>query len=663
MSRQTQEKAPRPAAEESWTGAQASDLYRVDAWGDGFFHVNERGHAAVRPLEDSNISIDIVDVVADILARGVQPPVLIRFQDVLQARVRRLARAFQGAIEESGYGSVYRGVYPIKVNQLHEVVEEVLAAGRPFGLGLECGSKTELVAALPHLIDDESLLVCNGVKDASMLRLILDAQSLGRNVVPVVEKFTEFERLMRLGRELDVQPRFGARIRLATSGSGRWEESGGDQSKFGISVPELVTLMERLGDKRAGFVLLHFHLGSQIADIHVLKQAVKEITQVYAQLIERDVPVRYLDVGGGLGVNYDAGYGDASEGINYSLQEYANAVVYAVKEVCDEEKVPHPILVSESGRAISAHHSVLIVEVLGAYGKDRIDEGFAPAADDTAAVRDLDEIRRRIGSARKRMRVAELLEAYHDAVEIRREADTMFGLGYLPLEQKALVERLFWSACAAIHARLSEAPLDSVPAALHELEERLSEQYLCDFSVFQSMLDHWAIDQAFPIMPIDRLDERPTRRGVLVDLTCDSDGKVDHYVSSNPDRRFIELHALEEGKPYYLGFFLMGAYQDIMGDSHNLFGRVPEVHVYADAEEPGGYYVEKLIPGTAVQDMLALVQYFPNDLHRRMNEQIRQKIEGGKVRAKVGMEMLERYMRCFQATTYCDPREAGGGGS
>jgi arginine decarboxylase len=663
VSRQTQEKAPRPAAEESWTGAQASDLYRVDAWGDGFFHVNERGHAAVRPLEDSNISIDIVDVVADILARGVQPPVLIRFQDVLQARVRRLARAFQGAIEESGYGSVYRGVYPIKVNQLHEVVEEVLAAGRPFGLGLECGSKTELVAALPHLIDDESLLVCNGVKDASMLRLILDAQSLGRNVVPVVEKFTEFERLMRLGRELDVQPRFGARIRLATSGSGRWEESGGDQSKFGISVPELVTLMERLGDKRAGFVLLHFHLGSQIADIHVLKQAVKEITQVYAQLIERDVPVRYLDVGGGLGVNYDAGYGDASEGINYSLQEYANAVVYAVKEVCDEEKVPHPILVSESGRAISAHHSVLIVEVLGAYGKDRIDEGFAPAADDTAAVRDLDEIRRRIGSARKRMRVAELLEAYHDAVEIRREADTMFGLGYLPLEQKALVERLFWSACAAIHARLSEAPLDSVPAALHELEERLSEQYLCDFSVFQSMLDHWAIDQAFPIMPIDRLDERPTRRGVLVDLTCDSDGKVDHYVSSNPDRRFIELHALEEGKPYYLGFFLMGAYQDIMGDSHNLFGRVPEVHVYADAEEPGGYYVEKLIPGTAVQDMLALVQYFPNDLHRRMNEQIRQKIEGGKVRAKVGMEMLERYMRCFQATTYCDPREAGGGGS
>jgi arginine decarboxylase len=411
-------------------------------------------------------------------------------------------------------------------------------------------------------------------------------------------------------------------------------------------------------------VLLHFHLGSQIADIHVLKQAVKEIAQVYAQLIERGVPVRYLDVGGGLGVNYDAGYGEGAEGINYSLQEYANAVVYAMKDVCDEEKVPHPILVSESGRAISAHHSVLIVEVLGAYGKDRIDEGFTPSPSDTAAVRDLDEIRRRIGGgSRKRSRVAELLEAYHDAVEIRREADTMFALGYLPLEQKALVERLFWSACAAIHARLSEASLDNVPAALHELEERLSEQYLCDFSVFQSMLDHWAIDQGFPIMPIDRLDERPTRRAVLVDLTCDSDGKVDHYVSSNPDRRFIELHALEEGKPYYLGFFLMGAYQDIMGDSHNLFGRVPEVHVYADAEEPNGYYVEKVIPGTAVQDMLALVQYFPNDLHRRMNEIVRQKIETGKVRAKAGMEMLDRYMRCFASSTYYDPGESGGGGS
>ncbi len=644
-----------------WSGAQAAELYRVESWGDGFFHVNDRGHAAVRPLEDPSVSIDIVDVVADICRRGLHLPVLIRFQDVLQARVRRLARAFQGAIEDASYQNVYRGVYPIKVNQLHEVVEEVLAAGRPFGLGLECGSKTELVAALPHLPDDEALLVCNGVKDASMLRVILDAQRLGRNVVPVVEKFAEFELLMRLGAELDVQPRFGARIRLATSGSGRWQESGGDQSKFGISVPELVMLIERLGEQRSGFTLLHFHLGSQIADIHVLKQAVKEITQVYAQLIERNVPVRYVDVGGGLGVSYDAGYGDSGEGINYSLQEYANAVVYAVKDVCDEEKVPHPILVSESGRAISAHHSVLIVEVLGAFGKDRIDEGFTPASNDTAAVRDLDEIRKRIGGAvRKRMRIAELLEAYHDAVEIRREADTMFGLGYLPLEQKALVERLFWSACAAIHARLAEAPLDSVPAALHELEERLSEQYLCDFSVFQSMLDHWAIDQAFPIMPIDRLDEQPTRRAVLVDLTCDSDGKVDHYVSSNPDRRFIELHALEEGKPYYLGFFLMGAYQDIMGDSHNLFGRVPEVHVYADAEEPGNYYVEKVIPGTAVQDMLALVQYFPNDLHRRMNEHIRQQIEGGKLRAKVGMEILDRYMRCFEASTYYDPRDSGG---
>ena len=654
--------AAAPGEPPTWSGADAAELYRVEVWGDGFYHVNERGHAAVRPLEDSSLSIDIVEVVEDIRRRGLQPPLLIRFQDVLQARVRRLARAFQVAIEESGYTSAYRGVYPIKVNQLHEVVEEVLAAGRPSGLGLECGSKAELVAALPHVTDDEMLLVCNGVKDASMLRLILDAQRLGRNIVPVVEKFAEFELLMRLGAELEMHPRFGARIRLATSGSGRWQESGGDQSKFGISVPELVALIERLGSQRSGFVLLHFHLGSQISDIHVLKQAVKEITQVYAQLSEREVPVRYLDVGGGLGVNYDAGYGDVSEGINYSLQEYANAVVYAVKEVCDDEKVPHPVLVSESGRAISAHHSVLIVEVLGAYGKDRIDEGFTPAADDTSAVRDLDEIRKRIGGGRRRIRVGELLEAYHDAVEIRREADTMFGLGYLPLEQKALVERLFWSACAAIHARLAEIELDPVPPALHELEERLSEQYLCDFSVFQSMLDHWAIDQAFPIMPLDRLAERPTRRAVLVDLTCDSDGKVDHYVSSNPDRRFIELHALEEGKPYYLGFFLMGAYQDIMGDSHNLFGRVPEVHVYADADEPGGYYVEKVIPGTAVQDMLALVQYFPNDLHRRMNEQIRQKIDSGKVRAKVGMEMLERYMRCFATTTYCDPRETGGGG-
>ncbi|HZA28671.1 MAG TPA: biosynthetic arginine decarboxylase, partial [Gammaproteobacteria bacterium] len=406
-------------------------------------------------------------------------------------------------------------------------------------------------------------------------------------------------------------------------------------------------------------VLLHFHLGSQLADIQIVKQAVKEVTQVYAQLLKRGMPVQYLDVGGGLGVNYEAGYADDDGSINYTLQEYANAVVYSVKEVCDDEQVTHPTLVSESGRAITAHHSVLIVEVLGAYRKDEIMDTFTPAAEDNSAVHELFEVLSRVQTTARQngQRISELLEAYHDAVEKRQEAHTMFGLGYLPIEQKALAERLYWSICKAIQEQVQRLEAESVPQELRALDDHLVDQYLCDFSVFQSILDHWSIGQGFPIMPIRDLQERPKRRAMIVDLTCDSDGKVSHYVSSNSDKRFLEVPDLNEREPYYFGFFLMGAYQDIMGDSHNLFGRVAEAHVYADAEEPGGYYIEKIIPGTSVQEMLALVQYFPNDLHRRMNNLIRQKIEAGMIRPKAGVELLEQYMQCFAQSTYYNPVE------
>ncbi|HZC01126.1 MAG TPA: biosynthetic arginine decarboxylase, partial [Gammaproteobacteria bacterium] len=434
-----------------------------------------------------------------------------------------------------------------------------------------------------------------------------------------------------------------------------------DQSKFGVSIPELIALVQRLKEENLSdaLVLLHFHLGSQLADIQIVKQAVKEITQVYAQLLKRGMPVQYLDVGGGLGVNYEAGYADDEGSINYTLQEYANAVVYSVKEVCDDEQVAHPTLVSESGRAITAHHSVLIVEVLGAYRKDEIMDTFTPATEDNSAVHELFEVLSRVQTAARQngQRISELLEAYHDAVEKRQEAHTMFGLGYLPIEQKALAERLYWSICKAIQEQVQRLEAESVPQELRALDDHLVDQYLCDFSVFQSILDHWSIGQGFPIMPIRDLQERPKRRAMIVDLTCDSDGKVSHYVSSNPDKRFLEVPDLNEREPYYFGFFLMGAYQDIMGDSHNLFGRVAEAHVYADAEEPGGYYIEKIIPGTSVQEMLALVQYFPNDLHRRMNNLIRQKIEAGMIRPKAGVELLEQYMQCFAQSTYYNPVE------
>jgi arginine decarboxylase len=640
---------------DDWSAEDASELYRLDAWSDDFFRINERGHIAVHPFEDDDLRIDVMDVVREAERREISFPLLLRFQDVLRARVQRLNAAFSQAIRESSYRNVYRSVYPIKVNQLHEVVEEVLDAGKPFELGLECGSKAELVAALPHLTQDETLLICNGVKDRTMLSLILSAQRLGKNVIPVMEKYAEFEQLMSMVDDHDLPTRFGVRIRLRTAGSGRWADSGGYRSKFGVSLPELVELVEQLERTRRtnSFILLHFHLGSQIADIQTLKQAVKEMAQIYAELRKREVPIHYFDVGGGLGVNYSGGYDEG--GINYSLQEYANAVVYSVMEVCDAKQVPHPILISESGRAITAHHSVLVVETLGAFRKDRVADDFALPKDAVPMVRDLGGIFERFES-RKKISISQMLEAYHDAVEIHREAATLFSMGYLPLEQNALIERLYWSSCSAILRRMRQLDPYPVPAEFYELEDKLVDQYLCDFSVFQSMLDHWAIDQPFPIVPLQHLDRRPSRRALLVDLTCDSDGKVSQYVSSNDDKNFLKLHPLEPDERYFLGFFLMGAYQDIMGDAHNLFGRVPEVHIYADGEEDGNFWIEKVIPGTEVQEMLAQVQYFPNDLQRRMNDIIKVKIESGDLRPKLGMAILDQYMSCFRDGTYYDPR-------
>ncbi|MCG3200914.1 MAG: Biosynthetic arginine decarboxylase [Gammaproteobacteria bacterium] len=663
--------APPVAETNGWTTQDAEELYRIRQWSDSFFFVDDEGQMAVRPLRDEDTVIVIDDIIRDLRKRNVRLPVLLRFQDVLRARVVRLNTAFADAIAESGYQAPYQGVYPIKVNQLHEVVQEVVEAGKPFKMGLECGSKAELIAALPHMEEDDSLLICNGYKDSVMLRLMLAAQQIGKNVVPVMEKYGEFEHFLKLAQESGQRPRLGVRVRLTTSGAGKWAESGGDQSKFGISIPELVNLIRRLKeqDLNDALVLLHFHLGSQIADVQILKKAVKEITQVYAQLVERGIPVRYLDVGGGLGVNYEAGYGSEEDSsINYTLREYANAVVYSVKEVCDEEKVPHPVLISESGRAITAHHSVLIVEVLGSYRKDTIEAEFAPGEEHNTVTRELFEILARVralpagGKRRKTPPISDLMEAYHDAVEKRQEADTMFALGYLPIEEKGLAERLYWSVCKTIDEQIKRVPRpELVPKELRTLDDHLVDQYLCDFSVFQSIIDHWGIGQRFPIVPIKNLHLRPTRRAVLVDLTCDSDGKVSNYVSANSDTDYLEVHDLPAGEPYHLGFFLMGAYQDIMGDSHNLFGRVAEAHIYADPDEPGDYYIEKIIPGTSVQEMLAQVQYFPNDLHRRMNDIIRQKIDQGRIRPKAGVELLEQYMQCFAQSTYYDPDDPAAG--
>ena len=639
---------------DSWTGDESAALYRIGSWGDPYFFVNDAGHVGVHNVDDAGTTLDIPEIVAALEARGVRLPALIRFQDILRLRVRELNAAFSAAIEDAEYGNVYRGVYPIKVNQLHEVVDELLDAGREYGMGLECGSKAELIAALPQ-VGSDTLLVCNGVKDRGMMALMLAAQRLGQEVVPVIERYREFEYALEAGAMDRVRPVIGVRVRLSTPGSGRWSGSSGVHSKFGlsmVSLDRLVTQIEQ-GEADAELRLLHCHIGSQIADIRVLKQAAREVARVYAELRVRGMPIDYLDLGGGLGVNYDPGQLEEDAGINYSLQEYANAIVFSVKEVCDAQRVPPPIIVTESGRALTAHHSVLIVPVLGA--SRRFNAAAAAVVPDDAAepLRGLDRIRSYLPSIDTG---GELREAFHDANERLEDARSLFSLGYLDLRQRALADAVYWRICDELLRRLQRD--DPHAPEVAELESLLTDQYLCDFSVFQSMLDHWAIGQPFPIMPLARLDERPSRRGILVDLTCDSDGKVSHYVSSQKDNGMLPLHPLRSGETYRLGFFLMGAYEDIVGDAHNLFGRVSEAHVYADPEEPGGFWIEKVIAGTAVQDMLAQVQYFPNDLHRRMSELVRAQIRAGAIRPTQGMRILDQYMSAIAENTYCDSDDA-----
>src|SRR5262245_38850864 len=646
--------------EETWTVEDSEALYRVKLWGDSYFYVNQEGNLSVRPILGDPIGIDLFKVVQDLKQQRIEFPLLIRFQDLLRSRVVEINTAFRKAIEESGYQNNYISVYPIKVNQLHEVVQEILEAGRPFGFGLECGSKAELVAALPHLEDDRTLLICNGYKDGIMIRLLLIGQMLGKNVIPILEKYSELRPLLFQAKELGVRPNFGVRVRVSASGSGKWAESGGDSSKFGISISELVKLIEEITANEVldGLKLLHFHLGSQILDIQNLKQAVKEIARVYATLRRRGLDIQYLNVGGGLGVNYEAGEVTAPHGINYTLEEYVNAVVYSVKEVCDAEKVPHPILVSESGRALTAHHSVLIVEAIAANVRESVENGTIAEPTNHAPVDDLGKLLASVSDkSSRRKSLPFLLEVFHDAAEKRQEATLLFELGYLTLDQKAAAERFYWSTCTAVNRLLQKRDPDTLPNDLVAMREQLNDQYLCDFSVFQSILDYWAIGQVFPIMPVHRLNEQPTRMATLVDLTCDSDGKVDRFVSPFGTKNALELHPLIEGEPYYLGFFLMGAYQDILGDIHNLFGRVTEAHVYADAEEPENYFIEKVIRGTTVQEILAVVQYFPNDLQRRMEQLIQQKVKDGLIRPKVGVNLLDQYSKAFQEYTYLGARE------
>lgn len=547
-----------------WAVRDAVEMYGIEEWSNGFFRVSDAGNVLVTIPDEEGRTIDVKALVDELRQRGLGMPILLRFSDVLRRRIGALNEAFQTAIEEYGYQGTYRGVYPIKVNQERQVVEEVVRFGRPYHHGLEAGSKPELLAVLGMLEDEEALIICNGYKDEEYIETALLGSQLGRTVIIVVEKLSELPLIARIAAKTGIQPRIGMRAKLSTRGSGRWESSGGNHAKFGLSARDLVEAMQFLRDHELldAFELLHFHLGSQISNIRSITEALRETGRFYAELVKMGAPLRYLDVGGGLGIDYDGSQTNFSSSMNYSLQEYANDIVYAIMEMCDEAGITPPTLVSESGRATVAHHCLLVVDVLGAIELRLEKQLSEPPEDGEAVVWNLYDTYQEV--SRKN-----LLEAYHDAVQYKDECLTLFALGHLSLSERVLAEDYFWGACQKILRFTRE--MEEVPEELEGLERLMADTYFCNFSIFQSIPDAWAINQLFPIMPLHRLNEQPERRVVLADITCDSDGQVDAFIDRRDVKHVLPLHALQ-GQDYYLGFFLVGAYQEILGDLHNLFG-------------------------------------------------------------------------------------------
>ncbi len=630
-----------------WTVRDSAELYGISNWGAPYFSVGENGCLRVHPHGSKSVGVDLLELVEELRHRGLRTPILIRFSDILESRVREIASCFRRASEEYEFRGAYRGVYPIKVNQQRHVVEELVEYGRASKLGLEAGSKAELLVALAVLDTPEALIVCNGYKDRAYLETALLAQKLGRYPVIVLDRPTELEALIKVSRELGIRPHVGVRSRLSTRGAGKWVESTGDRSKFGLSAAEIVATVERLRseDMLDCLEMLHFHIGSQITSIQAHKEALREASRIFVGLIELGAPVRLIDVGGGLGVDYDGSQTNFHSSMNYSTQEYANDVVAAIAEACNERGIPHPDLVSESGRALVAHHSVLVFDVLGV---DEIQRGGTPrmpVEGDHRIVENLCELWDGI-------REKNVLESYHDALQLKEEAISLFNLGYLDLPGRARVEGIFLSCCERILRIVRD--MEYVPEDLQGLERSLAATYYGNFSVFQSMPDSWAMRQLFPIVPIHRLEEKPTRRGIFADLTCDSDGKVDQFIDLRDVRHVLELHA-PTGRPYYIGVFLVGAYQETLGELHNLFGDTDAVHVHV--YEDGTYAVEQVVEGDSVEDVLSYVQYDRRMLTERVRRSVEEALRRGGITLEESALLRRRYAQGLSGYTYMDREE------
>jgi arginine decarboxylase len=637
----------------AWKIEDSLELYAVQAWGGGYFGINADGHVVVRPDQTTEHEIDLHEVVRGLEARDLTAPVVLRFSDILHHRLRRLHEAFAAAIAENDYRGHYAAVFPIKVNQQRLVVEEIYSYGREFGFGLEVGSKPELLAVMAMMEGEpERMIICNGFKDDSYIEAVILATKLGRTIIPVVENFGELQLILRHARDYQVRPRIGVRVKLASEGAGRWRESAGEKSKFGLFITEILELVRIL--KEHGMEdclqLVHCHPGSQLQDIRRVKDAVNELAHVYAELKLMGTGVRYIDIGGGLGVDYDGSRTNYPSSMNYTLAEYASNVVYRIASVCNSRGIDHPVIVSESGRAIAAHHSLLVFNILGSSRLDKfqIDEALerdsAPARGMPQPVLDLLDAYHSVSERR-------LVECYHDALQAREQALQMFNLGYLNLEARGLVERLYWATCSRI--RVYCRRLDSVPEELSGLEAILSDIYFCNVSVFQSLPDAWAIDQLFPIMPIHRLDERPARNAVLADITCDSDGKIDRFVSLRETKRTLELHQLQADEPYWLAAFLVGAYQETLGDLHNLFGDTHVVHIKLHDE--GGWWIEETVKGDTAAEVLRYMRYDVEKLYPRLARDCERAVRDGRLSLSESQALKRFYESELNGYTYLEP--------
>jgi arginine decarboxylase len=625
----------------AWTIKDSTELYNVSGWGRDFFSINEAGNVEVTPAGPGSLKVDLKELTDDLRSRGLNLPLLIRFSDILKTRVEQLCGAFQQAIVENDYRGTYRGVYPIKVNQQRHVVEELVEYGRPFNLGIEAGSKPELLVALAVQDNPEALILCNGYKDKAFIETALLAQKLGRRVIITMDRMGELDTILNASRELDLRPVIGVRARLSTKGAGKWVESTGDRSKFGLTTAEIVATVEKL--RALGMLdclqLLHFHIGSQITNIRAVKDALREASRIYVELHALGAQMRYLDCGGGLGVDYDGSQTNFHSSVNYTLAEYASDIVIQVAEACNARGVPHPDLITESGRALVAHHSVLVFNVLAT---NEILAGQIPdsvAQSEHPLIRQLWETYDSV--SRKNFQ-----EAYHDALQVKEEAITAFNLGVLDLKARARIEELFWATCERILKVVRE--LDYVPDELEGLEKQLTDTYYCNFSLFQSMPDTWAVHQLFPVIPIHRLNRQPLRRAVLADLTCDSDGKIDEFIDLRDVKPFLELHA-PNGEPYLIGAFLVGAYQEVLGDLHNLFGDTDAVHVKVAGDD---YSVEHVVEGDSVAEVLAYMQYSKDDLISRVRRSIDVALRDKRLTVAESGRLMKRYEEGLEGYTY-----------